>query len=69
MICAAPSSTMPRRLARVVCALRDTPATFDPTSALINVDLPALGAPSSATKPQDVLSPVAGSLIRFPIAP
>src|SRR5258708_5161840 len=45
---------MPRTVERVVCALRETTETLEPTSALIKVDLPALGAPIKATKPHDV---------------
>src|SRR4029450_7768601 len=45
---------MPRIKARVVCTLRETMVTLDPTSALTSVDLPTLGAPISATKPQRV---------------
>ena len=45
---------MPRTSARVVCTLRLTIDTFEPTSALISVDLPALGAPISATKAQRI---------------
>src|SRR5215467_10279558 len=56
MICAAPSTTMPRISARVVCTLRETMVTLEPTSALTSVDLPTLGAPISATKPQRVLA-------------
>jgi hypothetical protein len=41
---------IPIRRARVVCALALTIATFWPTSALTRVDLPALGAPITATK-------------------
>src|SRR6185295_5144258 len=51
---AAPSVAMPRTSARVVCTLRLTIDTLEPTSALISVDLPALGAPISAMKPQRV---------------
>src|SRR6267154_6289061 len=54
MICALFSITMPRISARVVCTLRDTMVTLEPTSALTSVDLPTLGAPISATKPQAV---------------
>src|SRR5258708_2298530 len=43
---------MPRSKARVVCTLWETIATLAPTSALISVDLPTLGAPISATNPQ-----------------
>src|SRR5437764_2109564 len=43
---------MPRTSARVVCTLRDTIVTFEPTSAFVSVDLPAFGAPISAMKPQ-----------------
>src|SRR5216110_1464001 len=54
MICAPSSITMPRISARVVCTLRETIVTLEPTSALTRVDLPTLGAPISATKPQRV---------------
>src|SRR5580658_11197906 len=54
MICALFSITMPRISARVVCTLRETMVTLEPTSALTSVDLPTLGAPISATKPQRV---------------
>src|ERR1700704_6229792 len=56
MICALLSMTMPRISARVVCTLRETIVTLEPTSALTSVDLPTLGAPISATKPQRVAS-------------
>src|SRR3954447_2985013 len=51
-----PSIAMPRKSVRVVCTLGVTIATLLPTSALISVDLPAFGAPISATKPQRVPS-------------
>src|SRR6202035_4895645 len=54
MIWALFSTTMPRIRARVVCTLRETIVTLEPTSALTSVDLPTLGAPISATKPQRV---------------
>src|SRR2546429_3961862 len=54
MICALFSITMPRIRARVVCTLRETIVTLAPTRALTSVDLPTLGAPISATKPQRV---------------
>src|ERR1700686_5001073 len=47
MICAWFSITMPRISARVVCTLRETIVTLEPTSALTRVDLPTLGAPAS----------------------
>ena len=53
-ICASPLVRTPRTVERVVCALRVTIETFSPTSALISVDLPALGAPMRATKPHRV---------------
>src|SRR6516164_11636713 len=62
MICVLPSITMPRISARVVCTLRETMVTLEPTSALTSVDLPTLGAPISATKPQRVLA-VASAVI------
>src|SRR5579883_1251703 len=62
-----PSMTMPRISARVVCTLRETMVTLEPTSALTRVDLPTLGAPISATKPQrvaaDALSARASAVI------
>src|SRR5277367_5197920 len=61
MIWALFSITMPRIRARVVCTLRETIVTLEPTSALTSVDLPTLGAPISATKPQRV-EPGAASL-------
>src|SRR5947209_2099613 len=54
MICALFSITMPRISARVVCTLRDTIVTLEPISAFTSVDLPTLGAPINATKPQRV---------------
>ena len=48
------ASTMPRTSARVVCTLWVTIETFEPTRALSSVDLPAFGAPISATKPARV---------------
>src|ERR1700730_14836218 len=53
--CAAPSMAMPRTRVRVVCTLGVTMEILAPTNALINVDLPTLGAPISATKPQRVV--------------
>src|SRR5438552_3481234 len=61
MICALSSITMPRIRARVVCTLRETMVTLEPTSALTSVDLPTLGAPISATKPQRVPADVASA--------
>ena len=61
MICALFSITMPRISARVVCTLRETIVTLEPTSALTSVDLPTLGAPISATKPQRVAAGAASS--------
>src|SRR3954454_17750693 len=54
MICALSSMTMPRISDRVVCTLRETIVTLEPTSAFTRVDLPTLGAPIRATKPQRV---------------
>ena len=45
---------MPRISRRVVCGLSDTIATLPPTIRLTSVDLPALGRPASATKPERV---------------
>src|SRR3954447_8104954 len=49
--CEPSAIAMPRSSARVVCTLWDTIATLLPTSALISVDLPTLGAPMSAMNP------------------
>ena len=46
----------PRIARRVVCGRSETIATFSPTTALMNVDLPTLGRPASATKPLRVTS-------------
>src|SRR5215475_8507444 len=43
--------TMPRMRVRVVCGLDETAAMCSPTSVLSKVDLPALGRPMSAAKP------------------
>src|SRR5580693_3324602 len=56
MSCAAPSMAMPRTRVRVVCTFGVTMEILAPTSALASVDLPTLGAPISATKPQRVAS-------------
>src|SRR4030081_1059986 len=61
MICAWLSIKMPRISARVVCTLRETIVTLEPTSALTSVDLPTLGAPIRATKPQAVAAGTASS--------
>src|SRR5436190_13188709 len=63
MIWALSSITMPRIRARVVCTLRETMVTFEPTSALTSVDLPTLGAPISATKPHAVPAGVGSTVI------
>ena len=52
MIWVSPAIAMPRTGMRVVCTLGLTMATLEPTSALTRVDLPALGAPMMAQKPQ-----------------
>src|SRR5262249_33589601 len=58
MICALPSTAMPRSRARVVCAFGVTIATLWPTSALTRVDLPTLVAPIRAANPQRVVSSI-----------
>src|SRR3954465_9546455 len=68
MICAPSSITMPRISARVVCTLRETMVTLEPTSALTRVDLPTLGAPISATKPHRVAA-AAGPAMLSAIGP
>src|SRR5256885_11910247 len=50
--CASPSVATPRTSMRVVCTFGETMVTLAPTSALMSVDLPTLGAPISAMKPQ-----------------
>src|SRR5579862_423781 len=52
MSCDTPSTVMPRISARVVCTLGVTMEILAPTSAFNSVDLPAFGAPISATTPQ-----------------
>src|SRR4051794_18907043 len=47
--------TTPRIARRVVCGLSETIATLCPTIALTSVDLPTLGRPASATKPERVI--------------
>ena len=54
MICALFSITMPLISARVVCTLRETIVTLEPTSALTSVDFTTFKAPIAATKVQRV---------------
>src|SRR5438552_13527857 len=49
---AAPWIAMPSTRLLVVCTLGETIETLAPTRRLTSVDLPALGAPSTATKPK-----------------
>jgi hypothetical protein len=42
---------MPRMVCRVVCGRLEVIATFCPTSALVNVDLPTLGLPTKHANP------------------
>src|SRR5271166_1563002 len=51
MICTGPSNAIPSSRVRVVCGLGVTMASLRPTSRLSSVDLPAFGAPISATWP------------------
>src|SRR3954470_22590570 len=53
---------MPRNSARVVCTLWETIATLVPTSALMSVDFPTLGAPISALKPHRLPSYLGSAL-------
>ena len=53
--CAPSVLTTPSILLRVVCGRHETMATFSPTSALMSVDLPALGMPAMHIKP-DLIS-------------
>jgi hypothetical protein len=45
---------------RVVCGFGETMVTLVPASAFTSVDLPAFGAPTTATNPHLVLPPPAG---------
>src|SRR6516164_10024056 len=54
MICAGPSIAIPSSRVRVVCGLGVTIASLRPTRRLSSVDLPAFGAPISATWPHRV---------------
>ena len=51
---------MPRTTVRVVCGLSEVMTTFWPTSALVSVDLPALGRPTNDAKPLRCGGPAAG---------
>lgn len=42
---------MPRMVCRVVCGRLEVIATFWPTRALVNVDLPTLGLPTRQANP------------------
>src|SRR5262249_9693808 len=64
--CEPSTIAIPRSSARVVCALCEPMATLVPTSALINVDLPTLGAPISATNPQRVFRFALGAGMSWP---
>jgi hypothetical protein len=55
--CVGPMVRMPVMRWRVVCALREVMLIFWPTSALSSVDLPTLGLPTMATRPQRCASP------------
>ena len=48
--CVSPFVRMPVMRLRVVCGLRETMATFSPSSALSRVDLPTFGLPIIDTK-------------------
>ena len=56
MSCAEPRKAIPDMRLRVVCTLGVTMAILVPTIRLRRVDLPALGAPESATNPHLVTS-------------
>src|SRR5271170_3839476 len=60
--CAVPSIAIASTRVRVVCTLGVTIETLDPTMLLSRVDLPALGAPTIATKPQLVSATAARPL-------
>jgi len=44
--------SMPRTARLVVCGLSLVITIFEPTRALVSVDLPALGRPANAQKPE-----------------
>src|SRR5215813_3314070 len=72
MICATPSIVMPSSRVRVVCGLGVTIASLRPTSRLSSVDLPAFGAPISATWPHRVgvacpAATVSGGVLLCPV--
>jgi hypothetical protein len=46
---------MPRTACRVVCGFEEAMTIFWPTSALVSVDLPALGRPTMEAKPDLIL--------------
>ncbi len=52
MNCVSSLVRMPVMRWRVVCDLREVMDTFCPTSAFISVDLPTLGLPTMAIRPQ-----------------
>ena len=51
-ICQSARVATPKILVRVVWGRSDTMATFSPTKAFIRLDLPTLGRPTMATKPE-----------------
>src|SRR5215470_13943458 len=71
MICAGPSIAMPSNRVRVVCGLGVTIASLRPTSRFSSVDLPAFGAPISATwphrDPAGTSSTVSGRVLFCPV--
>src|SRR5246127_603200 len=71
MICAVPSIAIPSSRLLVVCGLGVTIASLRPTSRLSSVDLPAFGAPISATWPHRVgvacASTVLGCVLLCPV--
>ncbi|GAA4876899.1 hypothetical protein GCM10023222_36710 [Saccharopolyspora cebuensis] len=50
--CASGRCTIPRIACRVVWGLLEVIATFEPTKALVSVDLPALGLPTKQANPE-----------------
>ena len=58
--------TMPRIACRVVCGLDEVIAIFAPTSALISVDLPALGRPTKHAKPERKPAGTSGNVTAHP---
>ena len=60
--------TMPRTACRVVCGFEEAITIFWPTSALVSVDLPALGRPTKQAKPERISLRLCARVVRGPSA-